>query len=105
MASFEDKLASFENKIDLLNQKMDKILLLLEKPNKQSETTWSISDYNIKGIDYFLISFSFNTSFKEYVKEIGGLWNSSRKAWMFPKSNQENIVSQISTRFPNWSLI
>ena len=105
MASFEDKLTSFEDKIDLLNQKMDKIILLLEKPNKQSQTTWSISDYNIKGIDYFLISFSFNNSFKDYIKELGGLWNSSKKSWMFPKSNQEDIVSRISTKFPNWTLI
>ena len=104
MASFEDKMAFFEDKLNLLNEKMDKILLLLEKPNKQSEKTWSICDYNIKGIDYFLISFSFNSSFKEYVKELGGLWNSSKKSWMFPKSNQETIVSQISTQFPNWSL-
>lgn len=105
MASFEDKLASFENKIDLLNQKMDKILFLLEKPNKQSEKTWSLSDYNIKGIDFFLISFSFNSSFKDYLKELGGLWNSSKKSWMFPKYNQETIVSQISTRFSNWTLV
>ena len=62
MASFEDKLAFFEDKINLLNEKMDKILFLLEKPNKQLEKTWSICDYNIKGIDYFLKSASIASS-------------------------------------------
>jgi len=105
----ELSLESVELKLQLLNQKVDKLLELMtlqtEKKKKMKqeeiETNWSIVDYK----NSVLISFSFNTEFKNYIKELGGVWMVSKKSWMFPKSNETEIVSQITEKFPKWNLI
>uniref|UniRef100_A0A6C0AZR3 Uncharacterized protein n=1 Tax=viral metagenome TaxID=1070528 RepID=A0A6C0AZR3_9ZZZZ len=105
----ELSLESIELKLQLLNQKVDKLLELMtlqtEKKKKMKqeeiETNWSIVDYK----NSVLISFSFNMEFKNYIKELGGVWMVSKKSWMFPKSNETEIVSQITEKFPKWNLI
>jgi hypothetical protein len=77
---------------------------LLEKKKKErveeTETNWSVVDYK----NSILISFSFNKEFKDYIKELGGLWMVSKKSWMFPKTNETIVVQQIKEKFPNWTL-
>jgi len=103
----ELSLQSVELKLQLLNQKVDKIIemmsSLLEKKKKvkqeETDTNWSIVDYK----NSVLVSFSFNMEFKNYIKELGGVWMVSKKAWMFPKSNETEIVAQIQEKFPTWN--
>jgi hypothetical protein len=107
MAIDELSLQSVELKLQLLNQKVDKIMemmsSLIEKKKKvkqeETDTNWSIVDYK----NSVLISFSFNTEFKNYIKELGGVWMVSKKSWMFPKSNESEIVAQIEEKFPKWT--
>ena len=108
MAIDELSLQSVELKLQLLNQKVDKLMemmKLLEKKKKikqeETDTNWSIVDYK----NSILISFSFNIEFKNYIKENGGVWMVSKKAWMFPKSNEIEIVAQIEEKFPKWTKI
>jgi len=107
----ELSLESVELKMEVLNKKFDellfvqnKILSLLEKKKKErveeTETNWSVVDYK----NSILISFSFNKEFKDYIKELGGLWMVSKKSWMFPKTNETIVVQQIKEKFPNWTL-
>jgi len=85
-------------KVDELSLKIDKILLLLENKPVESEKTWSVTEYK----NSFLISFPFNTEFKNFIKELGGVWMATKKAWMFPKSKESEILDQIQTAFPLW---
>ena len=109
MAIDELSLQSVELKLQLLNQKVDKIMEmmsnLMEKKKKvkqeETDTNWSIVDYK----NSVLISFSFNTEFKNYIKELGGVWMVSKKSWMFPKSNESEIVGQIEEKFSKWTKI
>ena len=107
----ELSLESVELKMEVLNKKFDELLLvqnkilsLLEKKKKErveeTETNWSVVDYK----NSILISFSFNKEFKDYIKELGGLWMVSKKSWMFPKTNETIVVQQIKEKFPNWTL-
>jgi hypothetical protein len=95
----------------LLNKKLDHMIELFEKtmailerrktPKKEEETSteWSVENYK----NSQLIKFSYNMEFKNYIKELGGKWMVSKKAWMFPKSNTE-IITEIQTKFPDWTL-
>ena len=70
--------------------------------NEDSDlNTWSVEEYK----NSILIKFSFNTEFKDYIKELGGTWMVAKKAWMFPKSNQDDILESITTKFPKWSFV
>ena len=93
----------------LLNKKIDHMIGLFEKTmailerrktKKEEETTtnWSIENYK----NSLLVKFSYNIAFKDYIKEIGGKWMVSKKAWMFPKSF--DLVKEIKTKFPDWKL-
>jgi pyruvate-formate lyase len=112
MAYNEHSLHSVELKLEVLNKKFDemiglfeKVQILLEKKKKpkqvETDTNWSVHDYK----NSILVSFSFNREFKDYIKELGGVWMVSKKAWMFPKSNEEEIVEQIKTKFPKWNFV
>ena len=85
MAISELSLASVELKLEVLNKKFDQMILLFEKMNAQLEkkkkvkqeetdTIWSVCDYK----NSVLISFSFNLEFKNYIKELGGVWMVSK---------------------------
>jgi hypothetical protein len=93
----------------LLNKKIDHMIGLFEKTmailerrktKKEEETTtnWSIENYK----NSLLVKFSYNIAFKDYIKDLGGKWMVSKKAWMFPKSF--DLVKEIKTKFPDWKL-
>jgi len=95
-------LESLQTEIESLHKKMDLIIELLKpKQIQQEENTWSVTDYK----NSILISFTFNTQFKEYVKELGGMWMVGKKAWMFPKASEQKIIEQIILKFPEWKKI
>ena len=99
-------LESLQTEIELLHKKMDTIIELLkpkefkkkEVNQEPVEKTWSVEDYK----NCILLSFPFNLEFKEYIKEIGVKWNFSKKAWIFPKTDSENVIQQIVEKFPEW---
>ncbi len=98
--------SSLELKVDLLTEKVDRLILMIEKNKKKVNedsdlNTWSVEEYK----NSILIKFSFNTEFKDYIKELGGTWMVAKKAWMFPKSNQDDILESITTKFPKWSFV
>jgi len=101
---------SIELKLELLNQKVDKMINLFEKTmtileKKKSKredditTEWSIEEYR----DSILVKFSYNEDFKNYIKEIGGMWLIGKKAWMFPKSKESQIKALISEKYNDWT--
>jgi hypothetical protein len=97
---------SLELKVDLLTEKVDRLILMIEKlaPQKKEEldvNTWTVEEYK----NSILIKFAFHAEFKDYIKELGGTWMVAKKAWMFPKSNYEDIIESIGTKFPKWSCI
>ena len=92
----------------LLNKKLDRMIDLFEKTmailerrktkkTEDTSNTWSIQDYK-NGV---LVRFSFNLTFKNFVKELGGKWMVAKKAWIFPKSNT-TFVQEIKDKFPEW---
>ena len=101
-----------ESQLVQLNSKLDKIIELLEKMNKEpvkeskktketkdeTGTDWSIEYYK----ESVLIKFSFNTKFKEFIKQHGGTWLVSKKSWMFPKSRQQEVIDLVSDNFAEW---
>ena len=107
-----------EQQLELLNQKFDKMILLLEnnlnvnnvksvknvknvkKQIESDEEEWSVEHYK----NSILVKFSFNHAFKDKVKNLGGIWMVSKKAWMFPKSNEKEIIKDIMDSFDTWIL-
>ena len=88
-------------KIDQLQKEISD----LKKPKKvvstdDSENWWSV-ETNFNNI---LVKFSkgpdFN-EFKDYVKELGGTWFVSKKAWKFPIVSVEQVIESIRSKFPN----
>jgi hypothetical protein len=65
-----------------------------------SENWWSV-EINFNNI---LIKFSkgneFN-EFKDYIKELGGTWFVSKKAWKFPIVSVDQVIESIRLKFPN----
>ena len=92
-----------------LNLKFDKMIILLEQLNGKEKVVkktreeigsdWSIEYYK----ESVLIKFSFNTKFKEFIKQHGGNWLVSKKSWMFPKSRQQEVIDLISDNFADWT--
>jgi len=97
-----------EINMGLLNQKLDRMINLFEKTmailerrktKKDEDPTknWSVEEYK----NSYLVKFSYNVIFKDYIKEIGGKWMIAKKAWMFAKSNSL-FIDQIKEKFPDW---
>ena len=98
--------STLELKVDLLNEKCDRMILMFEKliskrtPVKESILNeWSVEEYNNSA----LIKFSFNNEFKDFIKELGGTWINTKKAWMFPKEGIEDIIELVQDKYPKWS--
>jgi len=95
----------------LLNKKLDKMIDLFEKTmailerrkttkkEEEQSKNWSIETYK----NSLLVKFSYNVIFKDYIKELGGKWMVSKKAWMFPKSDT-SFIKEIKDKFPEWEL-
>ena len=69
-------------------------------PSDDSENWWSV-EINFNNI---LIKFSKGTEFnefKDYIKELGGTWFVSKKAWKFPIVSVDQVINSIQTKFPN----
>jgi hypothetical protein len=92
-----------------MNLKIDQLqkdLSELKKPKRSStssddsENWWSV-EINFNNI---LIKFSkgneFN-EFKDYIKELGGTWFVSKKAWKFPIVSVDQVIASIQSKFPN----
>jgi hypothetical protein len=92
-----------------MNLKIDQLqkdLSELKKPKRSStssddsENWWSV-EINFNNI---LIKFSkgneFN-EFKDYIKELGGTWFVSKKAWKFPIVSVDQVIESIRLKFPN----
>ena len=93
-------------KIDELTKKVDQILLILQKtkvkpPESEFKPEYKVTEYK----ESILITFPFHTEFKNYIKELGGVWMVGKKAWMFPKSNENVVLGELQTKFPSWKLI
>ena len=97
----EQQIETLDKKIDQLNQKFDLLTQrfdLLKLKFKDNETEWSIEEYK----EAVLIKFSFNVKFKDAIKELGGKWMVSKKAWMFPKSRSEEVKCSLLKNFESW---
>ena len=97
---------SIDLKLQLLNEKCDKMIMLFEtllakKKKKEfvdsNKTEYSITEYN----GNFLIKFEYNTEFKNFIKEIGGVWLVGKKSWIIKESD----LSKIAEKFSKWTII
>jgi hypothetical protein len=97
--------------IELLNQmnikidNLQKEISELKKPKKtvstsDTENWWSI-ETNFNNV---LVKFSkgsdFN-DFKDHIKELGGTWFVSKKAWKFPIVSVEQVIESVRSKFPD----
>jgi hypothetical protein len=95
-----EMLSMINTKIDQLSERIENIPIQ-RKNNSKKE--WTIENYK-KSI---LVKFDYNKQLIEFIKsaELGGIWNLSLKAWLFPKSIEHEVIDQISENFPNWVLV
>ena len=92
-----EMLSMINTKVDQLSKKIENIPF---QRNNNSKKEWTLENYK-KSI---LVKFDYNKQLIEFIKsaELGGLWNTSLKAWLFPKSIENEVIDQISENFPNW---
>ena len=96
---------SIELKFELLNQKMDTIIELFKKENKKNikkndpANIWSVEYYK----ENLLIKFTYNTEFKDFIKELGGDWLFSKKGWLFSKSSESELINAIIKKWDIWT--
>jgi hypothetical protein len=95
-----EMLSMINTKIDQLSERIENIPIQ-RKNNSKKE--WTLENYK-KSI---LVKFDFNKQLIEFIKsaELGGIWNNSLKAWLFPKSIENDVIDQITENFPNWVFI
>ena len=96
-----EMLSMINTKIDQLSERIENNMSVQRKNNSKKE--WTLENYK-KSI---LVKFDFNKQLIEFIKsaELGGIWNSTLKAWLFPKSIENDVIDQISENFPNWIFI
>jgi len=95
-----EMLSMINTKLDQLSEKIENIPI---QRNNKSKKEWTMENYK-KSI---LVKFDFNKQLIEFIKsaELGGIWNSTLKAWLFPKSIENDVIDQITENFPNWIFI
>lgn len=93
--------------ISEINSRLDEIQLLIvvnkkekAEPQPKDGYWWSVQYYK----NSIVINNYVNNDFRLFIKEIGATWLSLKKGWMFPKSREEEIISCLIERFPNWEL-
>ena len=104
-----EMLSMINTKIDQLSERIENNPFRVEGTNipiqrkNNSKKEWTLENYK-KSI---LVKFDFNKQLIEFIKsaELGGIWNSTLKAWLFPKSIENDVIDQISENFPNWIFI
>ena len=95
-----------------LNTKMDRIIELLEmmvntkkqeQPKKilSNNNEWTATNYN----NQIIIKFPYNEEFKQFIKQLGGSWNVSKKGWAFPQSSKDHVINETRSKFPNWDFV
>jgi hypothetical protein len=92
------------NLLNTLIAKIDKLTAAVESgvgrriPFKKE---WTVENYK-KSI---LVKFDYNKDLIDFIKgsELGGIWISSMKAWMFPKSIENEVIDAISNKVSAWS--
>jgi len=70
--------------------------------NEIDENWWSIENY----YNNILIKFSSGNEsdfheFKDCMKELGGSYNGTKKAWKFPKISADGVIKSITDSYPN----
>ena len=80
----EEKFTKLEEKVNQLNNKNPKKECLEEK----------IITMTDRG-NGFYVTFPFNENIKNHLKEQGGKWNPGLRGWVFPKSKQTDLVTEI----------
>jgi hypothetical protein len=93
-------MSSIEEQLKILNEKVDRILNILEskKEDKIIEKKWTIENYK----ESIIVKFPFNNALKDFIKDIGGKWLMN-KGWMFPKSKETFVVESITDNFGDWT--
>jgi len=96
-------LSMINTKLDQLTEKVTKIENNNNSRTNNFKREWSIENYK-KSI---LVKFDYNRELIEFIKncELGGIWISSMKAWMFPKSIENEVIEQITNKVANWKFI
>jgi hypothetical protein len=92
-----EMLSMINTKIDQLSERIENIPI---QRNNKSKKEWTMENYK-KSI---LVKFDFNKQLIDFIKqsELGGLWIPSMKAWVFPKSMENEVIIQINEKFPTW---
>lgn len=102
-----EEISQIMEMLSMINTKVDQLSERIENMSVQrknnSKKEWTLENYK-KSI---LVKFDFNKQLIEFIKsaELGGIWNSTLKAWLFPKSIENDVIDQISENFPNWIFI
>lgn len=97
-----EMLSMINTKVDQLSERIENIPISIQRKNN-SKKEWTLENYK-KSI---LVKFDFNKQLIEFIKsaELGGIWNNSLKAWLFPKSIENDVIDQITENFPNWVFV
>ena len=93
------------NLLNTLIAKIDKLTTAVESMESRRripfKKEWTVENYK-KSI---LVKFDYNKDLIDFIKgsELGGIWMSSMKAWMFPKSIENEVIDAISNKVSAWS--
>ena len=91
--------------LNTLITKIDNLTKAVESLEAQRrhvpKRAWSVENYK-KSI---LVKFDYNKELIEFIKssELGGIWISSMKAWMFPASIAGEVIEAIANKMSNWT--
>ena len=87
-----------ELQIELLHKKLDDIMEILTRTTIVKKK-WSLENYK----EAVLIKCDYCDNFKSKLKDLGGHWIATKKAWVFPKSKDIEVHDTITGLFGDWS--